>query len=456
MKFWVSYYLKATEMKFIKQFVILSLLVVGQSLQVAGQDVSPEKWDLQECLDYAVANNINVGKSKYNVENSQLSTSQSKNNKLPSLFGTISGSGVYGQTIDPITSDFVNQNVYSNSMGLSMDMPLYQGNELNLQIQKSKILEDQSRLYLEESQNNIQLSVIEAYLRALYNYEGIDVAVKNSESFQFQVEQAKKRYENGAISRKDLMDIETQAANSEYLVVSAQSQYEQQVLVLKQLLELDPLVDFEIEIISLDAAARVIPDKFEVFSKAADFLPDLKIWDKEGESIETDIKIAQSNFLPTVSLGGRLSSGYTNTLSPDYVDQINGNFSKQLSLNLSIPIFSKKQNKTNVAQARVRLQSNELDKIGAEKTLFSKVETAWQNAIANKAQLQSAEIARDNAQVSFELAEKQYDLGGLTATELAVSRNQYLTAEESFLQSKYLVLLYSYLLDFYQGKPLNI
>tara|TARA_R110002020_G_scaffold229074_2_gene439843 strand:+ start:1104 stop:2435 length:1332 start_codon:yes stop_codon:yes gene_type:complete len=443
-------------MKFIRQIVILSLLVLGQALEVFGQDVSSDKWNLQQCLDYAVANNINVGKSKYNVENNQLSTSQSKNNKLPSLFGTVSGSSVYGQTIDPITSEFVNQNVFSNSMGLSMEMILYQGNELNLQIQKSKILEDQSQLYLEESQNSIQLSVIEAYLRALYNYEGIEVAIKNLESFQFQVEQSAKRFESGAISKKELMDLETQAANSNYLVVSAQSQYDQQVLALKQLLELDPMVDFEIEIISLDATARTIPDKYEVFSNATYFLPDLKIWEKEGEAIQTDIKIAKSNYLPSLSLGGRLSTGYTNTLSSDYVDQINGNFSRQISVNLSVPIFSKKQNKTNVAQARIRLQSNELDKIGAEKNLFSKIETAWQNATANKAQLQSAEIARDNALVSFELAEKQYDLGGLTATELAVSRNQYLTAEESYLQSKYLLLLYSYLLDFYHGQPLNI
>ena len=444
-------------MKTLKSILILALLLGGLAGQTSAQEADPAPtWSLQECLDYALDNNINVRKSENSLQNAALSTAQSKYNKLPSLFGSLSGSGVYGQTIDPITSDFVNQNVYSNSMGLSMDLPIYQGNELNYQIQKSQIQEIQSQLYLEESMNNIQLSVIEAYLQSLYQYEGIEVAIKNADSFQAQLIQAKTRFDNGAISKKELMDIETQAASSDYLVVNAQSQYSQQVLALKQLLELDPLVDFQIEIISLDAAARIIPDKFEVYHKAADYLPDLKILDREAEALAMDVKIAKSNYLPSLSLGGRLSSGYTNTLSSDYLDQINGNFSKQLSLNLSIPIFSKKQNKTNVAQAKINLQSNTLDKIGAEKTLFAKVETAWQNATSNKAQLRSAEVTRDNALVSFELAEKQYDLGGLTATDLAVSRNQYLTAEQAYLQSKYLVLLYSYLLDFYQGEPLTI
>ncbi|WP_143037779.1 TolC family protein [Paenimyroides marinum] len=412
-------------------------------------------WSLKDCITYAVENNVTVKKSVLDKTTTEVNYQQQKYNRLPSVAGSLSANLSNGSAIDPVTSDFVDQQIFSNNVGINAQMILFQGNSLNLQIEKNEILVKQSELYLQEAKNNITLSVLESYLQALYYYEGIKIAENALASSKEELSQAQKKYDNGAIAKLELTDLETQHSNNQYTLVSNKNMYDQQVLSLKQLLELDPSTDFQIENISLEGLQILIPDKQEVFAKASELLPDLKIYDLNNESLEKDVKIAKAGYFPTLSLTAGLNSGYPNTMDFIYREQLKNNFSQQVGLSLSIPVFSKKQNKTNVKLAKLQIEQNELDKIAASKTLYSKIETIYQNAVANQAQQNASETARNNAKLSYELAGKKYEFGGLTATELSVSRNTYLNAEQTYLQSKYLTSLYQQLLKFYQGESLT-
>ena len=263
------------------------------------------------------------------------------------------------------------------------------------------------------------------------------------------------KFKNGAISKLDLADVETQDAQNQYTVVNSEILYNQQVLKLKQLLELDPSVDFQIEKIKLTDLMESIPDKQQVFAQAIENLPDLKIYDSQNEILAKALEITKAGYKPTLSATAGLNTGFTSTQDYSYFNQIKNNFNKSVGLSLNIPIFSKKQNDTNVKLAQIDIEKNKLDKISASKTLYSSIETAWQNAIANQAQQKSSKVARDNAKLAYDLASKKYEFGGLTTTELAVSRNTYLTNEQTYLQSKYMAVLYTQLLNFYQGKTLT-
>ncbi|MBP8060939.1 MAG: TolC family protein [Cloacibacterium sp.] len=421
-------------------------------LLLLGTYISAQKvWSLQDCLNYAVANNITVKKAALTKTTDQLNYEQAKNNKLPTVYGSASMGLTNGSSIDPITSSFVNQTILSNSFGVSGNITLYQGNKLNLEIEKNKILTSQSELYQKQAENNITLSVLEAYLQALYYFEGIKIAEYTANSSAQELKLTEVKYKNGAIAKLDLADVETQNAQNQYNVVNSKNLYNQQVLKLKQLLELDPKEDFEIEKITLDDAYKIIPDKQEVFSKAQEVFPDVKIYDLQNDVLSKDLEITKTGYKPTLTANAGLNSGYTNTQDYTYFNQLKNNFNKSLGLSLNIPIFSKKQNDTNVKLAKIEIEQNKLDKISAQKTLYSNIETAWQNAISNQAQQESSKVARNNAKLAYELANKKYEFGGLTPTELAVSRNTYLSNEQTYLQSKYMATLYVELLNFYQG-----
>ncbi len=381
-----------------------------------------------------------------------LNYQQQKNNKLPTIYGSSSLGVTNGSSIDPITSSFVNQKILSNSFGLSGNMTIYQGNKLNLQIEQNKMILDQSSLYQKQAENNIVLNV---YLQALYYYEGIESAKYTANSSAQELKLTQTKFKNGAISKLDLADVETQDAQNQYTVVNSENLYNQQVLKLKQLLELDPSVDFQIEKIKLSDLMESIPDKQQVFAQAIENLPDLKIYDSQNEILSKALEITKAGYKPTLSATAGLNTGFTSTQDYSYFNQIKNNFNKSVGLSLNIPIFSKKQNDTNVKLAQIDIEQNKLDKINASKTLYSSIETAWQNAIANQAQQKSSKVARDNAKLAYDLASKKYEFGGLTTTELAVSRNTYLTNEQTYLQSKYMAVLYTQLLNFYQGKTLT-
>ncbi|MFT3901690.1 MAG: TolC family protein [Niabella sp.] len=210
-------------------------------------------------------------------------------------------------------------------------------------------------------------------------------------------------------------------------------------------------MNFVIEKSGLSNAQSQIPDKESVFAAAQQTLPDLQIYDLQKDVLNKELQIAKAAMKPTVSLSAGLSTGYTNTMDYTFFTQMHRNFNKQAGLSVSVPIFSRKENKTNIKLANINIEQNNLDKIAAAKTLYANIETAWQNAIANQTQQKSAKIARDNAKLAYDLAHTKYEFGGLTPTDLAVSRNTYLNAEQTYLQSKYMAVLYEQLLNYYQG-----
>ena len=429
------------------------LLASLLSLPMWGQQ---KLWSLTDCINYAVNNNITVKKTQLGQQTAAINLDQAKNNRLPAVSGNISANANHGSVINQITNNRVNQTTITNSMGVNASMPLYEGNKLNLQIERATLALEQNDLYVKEAQNNITLSVLEAYLQALYQYENIAVAKNTALSSEEQLAQAQQKYEKGAIAKIDLIEIETQHANNQYNVVLAKNQYENQVLTLKQLLELPPGTEFGIEIIQKEDVSAPIANKEEVYRQALEQLPTTKIYEKQKELAQKDIQIAKSGFLPSLSLSGGINTGYSDRDTEKYMTQLKNNFGQTIGLSLNIPIFSRYQNKNNVALARLSESQADLDRKQAEKDLYTKIETAWHNATTRQAQEVASKKARDNAKLAYELAEKKHEFGNLTNTELLVSRNTYLNAEQTYLQNKYMVLLYQQLLNFYQGKEITI
>ncbi|MDO5608830.1 MAG: TolC family protein [Capnocytophaga sp.] len=410
------------------------------------------RWSLDDCINYAIENNINVKKTELNRETATVNLHQAKSNRLPNVNASVSGNMNNGSVINQISNERISQTAFTNSFGVNASVALYSGNELNLRIGRSQLALEQNELYVQEAQNNIRLSVLEAYLQALFQYEAIAVAENTAASSEAELAQARKRYDNGAIAKLDLAEMETQYANNQYNIVSARNQYDAQILVLKQLLELEPSTSFEIEIPDADNFTAIIPGKEEVYQEAVSHLPDLKIYDVQNDILEKDIQIAKAGYLPSLSLSAGLNTGFSSLTDYNYKTQLDNNFGQTVGLTLSIPIFSKFQNKNNVKLAKLSLSQNELDRIQAQKTLYAKIETAWQNATTRQAQQAASQTARDNAKLAYELASKKYEFGNLTNTELSVSRNTYLNAEQTYLQNKYMAALYTQLLEFYQGK----
>ena len=448
---------------FIILIVLFPLLSKAQekleAIQQKLTETDPDQvtWSLQDCIDYAALNNLTVLDAQLDASSAAVNYKQSKQQRLPNLTGSASESYSRGYSIDPITSNYVNQDIFSTSTSLNTSITLFQGSQLNNQIDQNALLLDQSALFIEEAKNNITLSLTEAYLQALYYKEAIAVAQNTLAGSQQESKIAKSRYDAGAIAKKDYSDALSQEASNNYELIQAQNSYETQLLLLRQLLELEPETNFDIVDPDIDYnGSTLLLDKVDVYHNALNTLPEIAASKLDIDISEKDLEIAKGAYLPTLSLTGSLGSGYTSIQDMSFTDQFDINFNQRLGLSLSVPIFNRGQTKANVQNAKINIEKANIALRTQEKELYNKVETAWRNARSSQEQLLAAEAARNAAKDSYDLAQKQYEVGAINTTDLVLTQNTYSNAEQNYIQAKYLGILYAQLLQFYQGNEIKL
>ncbi|MFB9057219.1 TolC family protein [Mariniflexile ostreae] len=442
-----------------KLYVIIISLLVFQfsSAQDTPEALTPKTWSLEACITYALENNITVKDAALNTNIAAVAYGQAKSSRLPNLFGSASQNFSSGNTIDPITSDYVTDQIHSTNVGINTTVSLFQGNQLNNQIKQNKILLDQSVFQEEVEKNNIVLNILETYLQTLYSKENISIAENNLTASEKEVIRAKARLDAGTIALSDYTEAQSQKATNKYNLISAKNDYQHYIIALKQLLELSPMESIEVEAIdeNMDVTHLEL-HKDEVYNKALGFLPEIQASKLNIAANETELDIAKGGFLPVLALSGSVGSGYTSIHDNAFSDQFNVNFNQKLGLSLTIPIFNRNQTKAAVQKASINIEKAELQKRTTEKEVYKKVETAYQNAVSAQEQVLASEASKIAAEQSYKLAQKKYELGGLSTTDLVISQNTFTNAQQNYLQAKYLNILYHQLLQFYQGNDIKL
>ena len=414
-------------------------------------------WTLEDCLQYALENNITIKDAALNYDQAAVEYSKAKSSRLPNLYGTASETFSNGNSIDPITSDYVTDQIYSTNVSLNSSVTLFQGNQINNQIAQNELLLNQSVFLEEETKNNIIVSILENYLQILYAKEGITIAENNLSASEKEVERAKARLDAGTIALSDYTEAQSQAATNKYAIITAKNTYQQYIIALKQLLELNPTQDIEIETLSNDVDYITLElDKIAIYNKALGILPEVNASKIGVEVSEKDLDIAKGAYLPSLSLVSSLGSGYTSVNDNNFSDQFNVNFNQRVGLSLNIPIFNRNQTKAAVQSAQINIEKAQINQQLTEKEVYKKVETAYQNAVSAQEQLIAAEASQTAAEQSYKLAQKKYELGGLSTTDLVISQNTFTNAQQNYLQAKYLSILYHQLLQFYQGNTIKL
>ncbi|MEL0650482.1 TolC family protein [Algibacter sp. TI.3.09] len=438
--------------------IIASFLFAQISIgQETPKDVSSNVWSLEDCINYAIAHNISVKDASLNTNLAEVDYSKAKSSRLPDLFGSASQSFSNGNTIDPITSSYVTDQIHSTNVGINSSVTLFKGNQISNQIKQNKILLEQNIFLEEEAKNSIVISLLENYLQALFSKEDIAIAESNLEASKTEVLRAKARLDAGTIALSDYTEAQSQVATNQYNLIAAKNNYQQYIIDLKQLLELTPMDDLEIE--SIDENMDLINlelDRISIYNNALNYLPEIEASKLNVAAKEKELDIAKGGYSPTLSLSGSVGSGYTSINDNTFSDQFDVNFNQKLGLSLTIPIFNRNATKSAVQSATINIEKAEIQKQITEKILYKKVETAYQNALSAQEQIIAAEASKEASEQSYKLAQKKYELGDLSTTDLVISQNTYTNAQQNYLQAKYLNILYHQLLQFYQGNDIKL
>ena len=412
-------------------------------------------WNLQQSLEYARRNNIQINTLRLTERSVDQQLLLSRSALLPDLFA--SGS----QNLNHRRNQ---GNTVTGAYNLNSGWTLYRGGYLRSDIRQKDLAVQSANLRVLEEDNNITLQITSAYLNILLDKESIVYAEDLVKTSKSQLEQARRQYAAGSIARRDVVQFEAQLANDQYTLVTSQNAERQDLLNLRTLLQLPSGTSFDIVEPDTVLSEVVVTPLQEVQQYALQNRPEIRNSDLDLQIAELDLTKARAGYLPTLSASGSLgtTTGGNNTVIinnnafSSNTGQFGRNFYQQAGITLSIPIFANRTNKTNVELAKINIEQAELDRRNTRITLSQEVEQAYINALNAQGQFNAArEQFRYNQEV-FRISNEELRLGAANIFTFYQQRNLYIQALQNYIQAKYNAALSVSIYNFYSGIPITL
>lgn len=433
--------------------VLIAMFVASAPL-----GMQAKQWTLQDCINYALANNISLQKTQLQKASANEDYLQSKAALLPSLSANTSQNVSYtpwvasGISSEGYTKSSIDKVYYNGSYSVMGSYTIWNGNKNRNQIKLNKLATEAAELDSAIQAQNLQEQIATLFIQICYSTEAIKV---NKESYQSSLEnenRGKEFVKNQKMSQADLAQLTAQRAQDEYNIVSAESNVKNYKRQLKELLQITNDEEFDIVIPSATdmQALQEIPAMSTIYSAALDTRPEIKNYQNMIDQSNLNIAIAKAGKLPTISANAGVSTSTTSMNKDTWTSQIKQNFSLGGGISISIPIADNRATKTAINKANIQKQSSMLDLKNEQTKLYSTIENYWLQANTNQSQFKAAKVSSESAEESYKLLSEQFRLGLKNIVELRTGKDNLLKAKQNELQSKYLTLLNIGMLNFYK------
>lgn len=370
------------------------LMTAAAVLLLATTAAAQKQWTLQECVDYAMQNNITLKKSKLQKESATEELKGAKAALLPTVSASTNQSVGYQPWKDTgmsyVTNGTVNTKVdkssYNGSYSVSGQWTVWNGNRNYNTIKLDKLSEEQAELQAQETANTIQERIAQIYSQILYLAENVKVNEQMLETSKKNEERGKEMVNVGKMSQADLAQLTAQRANDEYAIVEAKAQLMNYELQMKQLLEITDEERFQVAIPEISDAQVLaeIPALTTVYEQALMSRPEIERSQLAIESSGVSVDMAKAGRMPSVNLTGGISTS-TNSLSDNgWGSQLKSNVNSSLGVGVSVPIYDARSTKTAVNKAKIQQLQAQLDLQDLQKTLYQDVQQYWLNAWSNQ------------------------------------------------------------------------
>ncbi len=455
-----------------------------------------EKWDLKRAVEYAIANNISVKQADVQARLAGVQYKQSKLSQIPVL--NLSGNVAYrsGRNQDPVNFDLITQGFLSNGYNLQSSADLFNFFNKRNTIEGNRYETEASKANVDRVRNDISLNVANAYLQVLLSREQANIADVQVKQTIAQLENTRKLVDAGSLPELEAANLEAQLARDSASLVQASTTALTNLLAMKALMNIDMAAEFDVttppvDQIPLESLAELQPEL--VYQVALNKQPLQQVNKLRIKSYEYFVKAQRAALLPNFSLFGGLGTNFNNQgtrvigntfINPaigrvsvsgvdyevfypqpisrpisgknPYLPQLNQNFSQQIGINLSIPIFNAWQGKAALQRTKLNLENFQLQSEQDNLTLKQNIYQAYVGVVAALQQFNANRTTVINTEKVYEFAKKRYEQGLLNTFDLIIAQNNLTRAKLDEVRTHYDYVFRMKVMEFYKGEGIKL
>ena len=452
----------------IKKRMKNSITIVLLLFAVAFSSAQMRKWTLQECVEYAVDNNLTVEQFELDLENAQIDKSDAVGNFLPNLNGSTSVSSNTGFSINPTNNLPTNSTAFNVNAGFSSNVTLFDGLRNINRLNRAKMSAIASQYRLDNLKDDIRLNVANAYLDVVSNKEQLKTFKAQYAVTEQDLKRTRELVESGVVPRGDLLEIEATAANQEQQIINGESLVIISRVSLAQLLQITDYENFDIaeEEFSIPPSDILKNSPKVIFDKALGFRNDIKFSETNVGLAEQDLKIAKGAYLPTLSGFFQYGTRYSDVTqipdgngvpyTPNFTDQLWIFDGISYGAQLNVPIFNGWSTRNNVMRSKISLEKAKLQLEQDKLALESTIQQAYVNVNTFEKAYEAAEKTLEARRLSYEYAKDRYDVGLMNAFEYSQAQARLENAQADVIRTKYNYIFRLKILEFYFGIPIAL
>jgi outer membrane protein len=472
-----------------KYCIIIANIILALFISDAHAQEVPTRLTLQQAVDIAVKNNIQVKQSSLRMETAEINRKQAYADMLPNLNGNFNYGWNNGRNIDPFTNTYVNQQIQGSNVGVSGQWNLFNGLQVHNNKKQQILSEEASKMDLQQIKENTTLMVIMNYLQVLNNEDLLQNVKNQADITGKQVERLEIMVKEGAVGGYLLSDMKGQLSNEQVGIVNAANSLDLAKLNLCQIMNIPFNKELQLERNDVPMPAGIYPgNEKDIFKTALNNLAIIKASDLRIKSAEKGIKVQQSAFFPQVGLYGNLFSSFSsaftlnipttvvNQTTNDFVQvnntkfpvispvqnytyenikygtQMKNNVGSSFGVAAQIPLFNNFRTRFRVEQAKVNLKTAEVERENTSLLLQQNIEQAFANMTASFNRYKAYLDQYANFKESFRAYEIRFNAGTINSVEYLTAKNNFDRATINLTQVRYEYIFRTKILDYYQGK----
>jgi outer membrane protein len=448
----------------------LSTLLLFLAITVAS--AQGKKWSLQECVEYAVENNLTVAQFELDLESATLDKSDAIGALLPSFNGNAGIQERSGLVVNPNSNTNTTGTIFQFAPGMSSNVTLFDGLRNIHRLNRAKLTAIANQYRLDDLKDDIRLSVAQGYLRILSNKEALKVSRAQFAVTEQDLKRITELVDSGVVPRGELLDIQATSASQEQQIVNGESLVLISKISLAQLLQINDYENFDI----LDETFEIPPSDIlnnspkTIFAKALEFRNDIKLSKANVELAEKDLQIAKGALYPTLNTFFNYNTFYTDQfrigLDPvtnmpfsfrdDFKTQLYSNDGISYGFQLNVPVFNGFSVKNNIKRSKIDVNRSELQLEQDKLELEATVQQSYVDVITFSKAYEAAEKTLEARRLAYQYAKERFDVGLLNSFDFSQAQARVDNAEADVIRTKYDYIFRLKILEFYFGMTITL